>query len=256
MIRMTLKIDSLILHETVEVKVALPCSILNIGKKFKTVWALHCAMSSGDIFFERLSMLDYVESLKLIVVAPSLPNTFFVNSSAGKYGDFLDLELYPMLKHMLPISENRDDNLVLGVSMGAYGALSWILRKPDFFSSLIAVSGYYDHTLPYDDRLKNQRVTFALSKIIHPYMEKIFLPDESQIPNKIENEIRTFPFKENSDFMFYTGSFDYLTKEQTKHIYDLAMKHELKALYKDVDGEHDVKTWSLAIKDAMDKIFN
>ena len=47
-----------------------------------------------------------------------------------------------------------------------------------------------------------------------------------------------------------------LTKEQTKHIYDLAMKHELKALYKDVDGEHDVKTWSLAIKDAMDKIFN
>lgn len=57
---MTSKIDSLILHETVEVKVALPCSILNIGKKFKTVWALHCAMSSGDIFFERLSMLDYV----------------------------------------------------------------------------------------------------------------------------------------------------------------------------------------------------
>lgn len=56
--------------------------------------------------------------------------------------------------------------------------------------------------------------------------------------------------------MFYTGSFDYLTKEQTKHIYDLAIKHELKALYKDVDGEHDVKTWSLAIKDAMDKIFN
>lgn len=34
------------------------------------------------------------------------------------------------------------------------------------------------------------------------------------------------------------------------------MKHELKALYKDVDGEHDVKTWSLAIHDAMDKIFN
>lgn len=256
MIRMTLKIDSLILHETVEVKVALPCSILNIGKKFKTVWALHCAMSSGDIFFERLSMLDYVESLKLVVVAPSLPNTFFVNSNAGKYGDFLDLELYPMLKHMLPISENREDNLVLGVSMGAYGALSWILRKPDFFSTLIAVSGYYDHTLPYDDRLKSQRVTFALSKIIHPYMEKIFLSEDSQNPNKIESEISTFPFKENTNFLFYTGSCDYLTKEQTKHIYNLAVKHELKALYKDVDGEHDVKAWSLAIHAAMDKIFN
>lgn len=256
MIRMTLKIDSLILHETVEVKVALPCSILNIGKKFKTVWALHCAMSAGDIFFERLSMLDYVESLKLIVVAPSLPNTFFVNSSAGKYGDFLDLELYPMLKHMLPISENRDDNLLLGVSMGAYGALSWMLRRSDFFSTVVAISGYYDHNLPYDDRLKTQRVTFTLSKIIHPYMEKIFLSEDSQSPNKIENEISTFPFKENTNFLFYTGSCDYLTKEQTKHIYNLAMKHELNASFKEVDGEHDVKAWSLAIKDAMDKIFN
>ena len=256
MIRMTLKIDSLILHETVDVKVALPCSILNIGKKFKTVWALHCAMSSGDIFFERLSMLDYVESLKLIVVAPSLTNTFFVNSNAGKYGDFLDLELYPMLKHMLPISENRDDNLVLGVSMGAYGALSWMLRKPDFFSTLVAVSGYYDHTLPYDDRLKSQRVTFALSKIIHPYMEKIFLSDDSQNPNKIENELSTFTLKENTHFLFYTGSCDYLTKEQTKHVYNIAIKHELKALYKEVDGEHDIKAWTLAIHEAMDKIFN
>lgn len=253
---MTLKIDSLILHETVEVKVALPCSILNIGKKFKTVWALHCAMSSGDIFFERLSMLDYVESLKLIVVAPSLPNTFFVNSNVGKYGDFLDLELYPMLKNMLPISENRDDNLLLGVSMGAYGALSWMLRRSDFFSTVVAISGYYDHTLPYDDRLKAQRVTFALSKIIHPYMEKIFLSESSQGPNKIENEISTFPFKENTNFLFYTGSCDYLTKEQTKHIYNLAMQNELKVSFNEVDGEHDVKAWSFAIKDAMDKLFN
>lgn len=87
-------------------------------------------------------------------------------------------------------------------------------------------------------------------------MEMIFLSEDSQSPNKIENEISTFPFKENTNFLFYTGSCDYLTNEQTKHIYALAMKHELKALYKDVDGEHDVKIWSLAIKDAMDKIFN
>lgn len=46
-----------------------------------------CYVIRGYLF-ERLSMLDYVESLKLIVVAPSLPNTFFVNSNAGKYGDF------------------------------------------------------------------------------------------------------------------------------------------------------------------------
>lgn len=256
MIRMTLKIDSLILHETVEVKVALPCSILNIGKKFKTVWALHCAMSSGDIFFERLSMLDYVESQKLIVIAPSLPNTFFVNSDAGKYGDFLDSELYPMLKNMLPVSDNREDNLVLGVSMGAYGALSWSLRKPEFFSKVIAISGYYDHSLPYDDRLKRQKSTFALSKIVHPYMEKIFSSETCQNLKKIENSLKSFSDRKCTLFLFYTASSDFLTKEQTKSIYKTAKSGELNAEYIEVQGEHDVKAWSLAIRDAINRIFN
>lgn len=256
MIRMTLKLDSLILHETVEVKVALPCSILNIGKKFKTVWALHCAMSSGEIFFERLSMLDYVESQKVIVIAPSLPNTFFVNSDAGKYGDFLDSELYPMLKNMLPVSDKREDNILLGVSMGAYGALSWVLRKPEFFSKVIAVSGYYDHSLPYDDRLKSQRTTFALSKIVHPYMEKIFSSENSQNPNKIENSLKSFLDRKETQFLFYTASSDFLTKEQTKIIYKTAKAGELNAEYSEVEGEHDIKAWSLAIKDAMNRIFN
>ena len=79
MIKMDVKIDSLILHQTVDIKVALPCSILNLGKRFKSVLALHCAMSTADIFFDRLAMLDYVEEYKIAVIAPSIPNNTFLD---------------------------------------------------------------------------------------------------------------------------------------------------------------------------------
>jgi len=255
MIRMTLKIDSLILHETIEVKVALPCSIINIGKKFKTVWCLHCAMSSGALFFERLSMLDYVEQYKLIVIAPSLPNTFFVNSKQGNYGDFLDSELYPLIKSMLPVSDNRDDNFVLGVSMGAFGALAWKLRKPELFSAVVAISGYYDHSLPFDPKITKQKETYALSKLIVPYVERVFSDNEEISSEIIKKQLKHFDPKDDTKFMFYTGVCDYLSIDQTKNIYGIAQKCGLNSLYKEVPGEHNVSCWCVATKDAITHIF-
>lgn len=56
---------------------------------------------------------------------------------------------------MLPVSDSKVDNCVLGVSMGAFGALAWKLRKPELFSSVVAISGYYDHSLPLIQKYQN-----------------------------------------------------------------------------------------------------
>lgn len=255
MIRMSLKIDSLILHETIEVKVALPCSILNIGKKFKTVWCLHCAMSSGDLFFERLSMLDYVEQYKLIVIAPSLPNTFFVNSKQGNYGDFLDSELYPLIKSMLPVSDSKVDNCVLGVSMGAFGALAWKLRKPELFSSVVAISGYYDHSLPFDPKISKLKATYALSRLIVPYVENVFSDNEEISPAIIKKQLKHFALKDDTKFLFYTGDHDYLSLSQSKNIYVFSKESGLNVEYKEVLGDHNVSCWCIAIKMAITRLF-
>lgn len=75
---------------------------------------------------------------------------------------------------MLPVSDSKVDNCVLGVSMGAFGALAWKLRKPELFSSVVAISGYYDHSLPFDPKISKQKATYALSKLILPYVEGVF----------------------------------------------------------------------------------
>ncbi|MGN0902903.1 MAG: hypothetical protein ACI4M9_06430, partial [Succinivibrio sp.] len=116
MIVSTLKVDSLLLHMPVELKLAMPFSVLKKDRKYSLVVALHCAMSDGSFFFEKLGMLDYVDKHNLVIVAPSLGNSFFMNCSAGKFADFLDLELYPMLLSILPILQDRTEHYLLGVS--------------------------------------------------------------------------------------------------------------------------------------------
>lgn len=256
MIKMELKIDSLILHQTIEITVTLPCSILNIGKKFKSVWALHCAMSSSDIFFDRLSMLDYVEKYKIAVIAPSIPNnTFFVNSALGRYGDFLDCELIPLLRNMLPISDKREDNTVLGISMGAYGALSWLLRKPDFFSNVVAISGYYDPTLPLDKDLISDKNTFAIAKIIHPYMKSLFQEECSETPSALVSNLKSYRNSEFTKFMFYSEKNDLLSLSQTKRLYKIACDSNLSATYSEGTGKHDVCAWKKSIKLSMEYLY-
>lgn len=255
MIRMSLKLDSMILHQSVEVQVALPSSVLTLGKKFTAVWALHCAMATGDLFFERLGMLDYAEKFRLALIAPSLPNTFFVNSPMGLYGDFLDCELYPMLMDMLPLSDKREDHLALGVSMGAYGVLAWALRKPDFFSKVIAVSGYYDGAIPCDPKLKSQRVAYGLSQIVHPFWHQVFKADPKTAPSALESLMRDFDEKEQTGFMFYTGSEDLLTRAQTQAVHKKAEEFGLQCTYREVVGMHDPLCWALAVRDAMLRSF-
>ncbi len=255
MIKMDVKIDSLILHQTVDIKVALPCSILNLGKRFKSVLALHCAMSTADIFFDRLAMLDYVEEYKIAVIAPSIPNnTFFVNSTLGRYGDFLDKEMMPLLRNILPVSGKREDNTVLGISMGAYGALSMILRKPDAFSNVVAISGYYDQALPFDKELGADKNTFAVANIIQPYMSEIFKQSYNESPDDLILKLRSYQYSDPTRFMFYSEKNDPLSVSQTKRLYKIARDCNLSASYKEGYGKHDVSAWKSSIKDAMANI--
>lgn len=252
MITSTFKVDSLILRMPVELKLAIPFSVLKKDKKYRLLVALHCAMSDGSFFFEKLNMLDYVDSHNLVIVAPSLGNSFFMNSSAGQFADFLDYELYPLITNVLPVLQNKENHYLLGVSMGAYGALQWYLRQPNFFRKAILISGYYDHEIPYDDQLHTQRLSFSLSKIINPVMTGIVKAQGEDF--SLYSCIDEFKDKVDGMLEFYCGENDLLTLNQNEKVSSYCRNSGIKIKFDKVHGEHDVVAFREAVKLSLSRL--
>lgn len=134
MMRLLLTFPSTTLFRPVEIAIALPSGFSTAKPPYRVLWALHCAMKSGEFFFDTLDAAEAVEKSQIALVAPSLGNGYFINSSFEAQGDFLQ-EILRDLHDILPLSSRREDNAVLGVSMGGFGAIRWALESGAFGSA-------------------------------------------------------------------------------------------------------------------------
>ena len=235
----------MVLQQPIEIKVAIPQELNVSGNKYKSLLCLHPAFTDGTIFFERLNFLDFVEYKKQVLICPNLPNSYFANSIKGNFADFLDFELYPYVHNLLPISNVKDDNRCLGISMGAYGALTWALRKPEYFGTVYCISGYYYYRLNDDPRLKNQRKSYMLSKLAYPHMKIACESNGAFIESKdIIKQIKSIRNLSKIPLIkFLCGKNDYLSLNQTKFFYEELAKLGINTSIKLLEGEHDIRVW-------------
>lgn len=248
MIISTMKIDSMVLNHPVEVKIAMPCSIMNVGKRFSVIFALHPSLSDADLFFNRLNIAEYSEKYKFILVAPSLQNSFFVNSHLGDYADFLDVELYPMMCKLLPIKESINDRYVLGISMGAFGALHWYKRHPEYFTKAFLISGYYDINLDCHKDLPKQRKSFALSKTVNPMLKGII---DSRAEYSLNEQFFCKSDLKSLKLNLFYGKNDLLTVHQNETLYKICSDANISVTVNPVEGEHDITAFKNAIEKTM-----
>ena len=87
--------------------------------------------------------------MDLVVVMPSVHRSFYTDMKYGaKYWGFISKELPQIVKAFFPISSQREDTFVAGLSMGGYGALKLALRCPEKFAAAASLSGVTDiHSL-------------------------------------------------------------------------------------------------------------
>lgn len=169
MIKCSFAVDSVFMQMPVTVHVAIPYPNFS-NKKITNVWALHCAMKNGEYFFNELGLLNIVDSLSYAVIAPDLGNNFFVDTEFVNAGSFLRRELPEIMEKKFGLSMQREQNMVLGISMGAYGALSWLLSAPSFFSKAYLLSGVYEFDYSEEFKAKiprEQRSLFRAVSAMH-----------------------------------------------------------------------------------------
>ncbi len=252
MIKLTINFESVILQSNVRLSVALPYPNFVQKQICHTLVALHCALKSGDHFFDELGIGYYVDKYNTAIICPDLGNSFFVDNKFQNVGFFLRSELLPYLSSMMMIPSDKEHTYCLGISMGAYGAVNWALSEPNSFSNVFLISGVYDYCKELDPRIKQDRILKNLAKVVASLKDILFTADGQYISGcDLEDLLSNYVYS-STKFHLYCGSEDYLSLSQTldfnKRLKELSIPSSLEIS----KGSHDNYFW----RQTVEKIFS
>ena len=94
-------------------------------RRYKTLYLLHGLLGNYTDWVSRTRIQMWAEEKNLAVVMPSGDNAFYFKSRTPwtDYETFIGKELVEMTRRMFPLSDQREDTFIAGLSMGGYGAL-------------------------------------------------------------------------------------------------------------------------------------
>lgn len=112
-------------------------------KPYKTLYLLHGVFGNYMDWVCNTRLIRYAEEHDLAIVMPSGDNAFYVDQPAGHnyYGEFIGKELVELTRKMFPLSREREDTYIGGLSMGGFGALRNGLKYSDTFGRIVVLSG-------------------------------------------------------------------------------------------------------------------
>ena len=109
---------------------------------YKTLYLLHGVYGNYTDWVTGTNIQRWAEDHNLAVIMPSGDNSFYIDQpiSNNNYGDFIGHELVEITRKMFPLSRQREDTFIAGLSMGGYGALRNGLKYHRTFSHIAALS--------------------------------------------------------------------------------------------------------------------
>ena len=124
------------------------------SKRYPAMLWLHGVMEDEEAFIDHV-VVDLDRAIcrgdlpPLIVVAPdgSLSGkaswfsvgSFFINSDAGRFEDYVMQDVWPFLLTHYPVRPERQAHVLVGASMGGFGAYNLAMKYPDQFKIVIGI---------------------------------------------------------------------------------------------------------------------
>jgi putative tributyrin esterase len=215
---------------------------------FRVLYLLH-GYSDDHTAWQRWSNIEgYVEGLNLAVIMPAVQNSFYTDMThGGKFLTFLTEELPATVHDLFPLSTERADTFVAGLSMGGYGAFKLALTRPDLYAAAASLSGALDIcqvVKGHDD--PNDHVWLET-------MRNIF-GDLDKVPGS-EHDLFTLAQKVSKSaarprLFQYCGTDDFLYADNLRfrdHIRPLGFDYT----YEETPGDHSWKYWDMEIQKVL-----
>lgn len=219
----------------------------NSHELFKTIYLLHGYIGNHLDWLVNVPLTELAEQYNTAIILPYGENSFYLNDEikGDMYEDFICNELPNFCQRVFPLSKNREDITIGGLSMGGFGAIHSGLAHSETFGNIIALSS----ALITDNvaKLKEGMPTEIAS---YSYFNHIFGPLDKLIgshkdPKFLVKELKVFP-----NLYMACGTEDFLIEENRdfhKYLDDLGISHE----YVEGSGTHDWKFWNVYFEKAL-----
>ena len=226
-------------------------------RKFKTLYLLHGYSGATMDWLHNSKVVELAQALDIAIVMPAGENSFYVDqaSPTARYSTFVGQELVDFTRRLLPLSRERDDTFIAGLSMGGYGAIHNGLKHFETFGHIIALSSALigEEVKASDDTPNNLGTNRAYFETVFGNLDKF---DES------DNNVNALAERAKSaaeaaglplDLYIACGWNDFLVfpnRAFHAHLDAIGLAHE----YVEGPGTHDFVFWDDYIKRGMTRV--
>jgi S-formylglutathione hydrolase FrmB len=221
-------------------------------KKFRTLYLLHGHSDDHTAWQRWTSIERYVEGLNLAVVMPAVHLSFYTDMAhGGKYWQFISEEVPVVVRDIFPLSSERKNNFVAGLSMGGYGAFKLALTHPERYAAAASLSGAVDiHERVRPDNPRNDKNRLVEMRNIFGDLSKLSgsKHDLLTLAKKVAKghvKPRLYQCCGTEDFLYVENVW----------FRDAIRKLPLDLTYEEGPGEHNWAYWDKMIQNALAWMF-
>lgn len=217
--------------------------------KLPVLWLLHGSGGDSTDWIRKSLIEEFATKYRIAVVMPQTELGFYTNMVHGpNYWTFLTEELPERMRFIFPLSEKKEDNFVMGNSMGGYGALRWAFAYPEKFAGVIGLSPATDLMDIAQEAKINDSMgffnSFDITKIENTPVDLEFLLKRLDTANA-----------HNLKVYVTSGTKDFLLEMDKKYDQQLRAKFEASNYtWKVGIGTHDWPLWNSLLPDIMEWI--
>ena len=232
---------STVLELNCSANVILPNERQDTARPLACLWLLH-GLSDDHTAWQRCTSIErYAEKYRLAVIMPAVDCSFYADMKSGlKYWTYLSEELPLLMRQYFPLSTQRQDNFVAGLSMGGYGAFKLALNFPERYAAAASFSGALDlNGTWFTARTELKRLVFGGS------LEKGSVSDLFHVAQKLACSRKPKP-----RLYQWCGTEDFLYQDNLR-FRDHARKIKLPVDYSEGPGGHTWDKWDEQIEKAL-----
>lgn len=221
-------------------------------KKFRTLYLLHGRTDDHTAWQRWTSIERYAEGLNLAVVMPAVHLSFYTDMAhGGKYWQFISEEVPAMVQYLFPVSSDRKDNFVAGLSMGGYGAFKLALTHPERYAAAASLSGGLDiRNTVRADNPRNDEQRLAALRTVFGNLDKV-TGSKGDLFTLAKKAARG-PLKPRLYQCCGMEDFLYLDNIRFR---DIIRKLPFDFTYEEGPGEHNWAYWDKMIQNALAWMF-
>ncbi|MCC7204616.1 MAG: esterase family protein [Phycisphaeraceae bacterium] len=216
------------------------------GAKRPVLYLLHGLSDDHTIWLRRTSIERYATERGLAVVMPAVARSYYTDMMLGlPYFKFVSEELPAIVQDLFPISDQREDNFVAGLSMGGYGAMKVAMTFPHRFAAAASLSGAVDAVRVVreitTDRVAEFQAVFGSFDQIAGSPNDLF---------HLADKLAALPSDQRPLLYQCCGTEDFLYQDNLK-FRDHLRKLSLTLTYEDGPGLHDWAYWDKMIQNVL-----